>query len=252
MRAQAQLSELEQTLERERAAHMALVASFEDKGRHVELLTEEVSELAGAASAGAGATERTGADAGAGAGGPYGAGRRLRRQGAARGAADAKWASLQGQQGRAQAQLSELEQTLERERAAHMALVASFEDKGRHVELLTEEVSELAGAARARPGAAERTGADAGAGARGPLALVASFEDKGRHVELLTEEVSELAGAARARPGAAERIGADAGAGARGPYGAGRLLRRQGAACGAADAGSERASRGSKGAPRRS
>ncbi|MGH9929170.1 MAG: hypothetical protein ACREA9_08075, partial [Pyrinomonadaceae bacterium] len=52
---------------------------------------------------------------------------------------------LQGQQGRAQAQLSELEQTLERERAAHTALVASFEDKGRHVELLTEEVSGLQG-----------------------------------------------------------------------------------------------------------
>jgi predicted Rossmann fold nucleotide-binding protein DprA/Smf involved in DNA uptake len=50
---------------------------------------------------------------------------------------------LQGQQARAQAQLSELEQTLERERAAHAALVAAFEDKGRHVELLTQEVSDL-------------------------------------------------------------------------------------------------------------
>jgi len=50
---------------------------------------------------------------------------------------------LQAQQGRAQAQLSELEQTLERERAAHATLVAAFEDKVRHGELLTHEVGEL-------------------------------------------------------------------------------------------------------------
>ena len=93
-----------------------------------------------------------------------------------------------------QAQLSELEQTLERERAAHTALVSSFEDKGLHVELLTEEVGGLQGQqgrAQAQLSELEQTLERERAA---HTALIASFEDKGRHVELLTQEVRACRG----------------------------------------------------------